>query len=168
MDGEGGTRRDTEEDEESGDSLGFDGLPDADEGYSYLDNGDTLSDMVDEVEDAAESMEEDDEEDGRRITKADVTEFVEGYAGAQSPGSPVEVGAEWSGGEPGGFVEFGWLDLNHRVTSKGAAVLNVAADVIRETGGGSSGLKAYLNTESIRTFLDRVEDEHDVELENDI
>lgn len=160
MDGDGGTRRDTDE---SDDSIDLGELPDADEGYDYLDNGNTLDDMKQEIDSADDDGSEDDERD---VTKPYVTRFVDGYPEKMSPTAEVEVGREWQGGSPEDFVEIGWLDLNQRVTSKGAAVVDTAKSVIEETGGGDSGLKAYLNTEGIEGFFDRVRRDHDVDLEH--
>lgn len=161
MDGDGGTRRDEEESDEP---IDLQELPDADEGYDYLDNGDTLSDMKDEIDSA--SNVESGEDEGPRVTKPYVTRFIEGYPVNLQPTTEIEVGLEWDGDAPEDFVEVGWLDLNRRVTSKGAAVVDTAKSVIAETGGGSSGLKAYLNTEGIEGFFDRVRRENDVELDH--
>lgn len=160
MDGEGGTRR---EDEDSGDSLDLGDLPDADDGYDYLDDGEGLDDRWEEISDAAEGSSE---ESGTEVTKPYVTRFVDGYPDSLSATTEVEVGRDWEGDSPGDFVEIGWLDLNHRVTSKGAAVVDTAKSVMTETGGGDSGLKAYLNTEGIESFFDRVRRDNDVELGN--
>lgn len=161
MDGDGGTRRDEDESE---DSIDLGELPDADEGYDYLDNGNTLEDMKAEVDSSgATTPEEDDEPE---VTKPYVTRFVAGYPENLTPTSEIQVGVDWEGDDPADFVELGWLDLNHHVTSKGAAVVDTAKSVMAETGGGDSGLKAYLNTEGIEGFFDRVRRDHDVELDH--
>lgn len=160
MDGEGGTRRG---DEDSGDSLDLGELPDADDGYDYLDDGEDLDEMREDVSDAADGSAGD---GGPEVTKPYVTRFVDGYPERLTPTTEVEVGRDWEGDSPGDFVEIGWLDLNNRVTSKGAAVVDTAKSVMAETGGGDSGLKAYLNTEGIESFFDRVRRENDVELDH--
>lgn len=170
MDGDGGTRRDAEErrdTEESGESIDLQELPDADEGYDYLDNGSTLSDMKEEVDRAAEAG-DDGGDDDVEVTKAHVTKFAEGLSNGLSPRSNPEAGDAWDGERPGEFVELGWLDLNHNVTTKGAAVLDTAAAVMSDTGGGLSGLRAYLNGEGLGGFFDRVAGEHGVEFDVDV
>ena len=158
MEGDGGTRRDREED-----SIDVRELPDADDGYEFLDNGGSLEDIKAEIDDASENQGDDGSTD---VTKPYVTRFVDGYPENLTPTTEVEVGREWDGDSPGDFVEIGWLDLNQRVTSKGAAVVDTAKSVMAETGGGDSGLKAYLNTEGIEGFFSRVRRDHDVELDH--
>lgn len=161
---------DESRDEGTGELL--DELPEGDEGWEYVREGDTgvTEDSTHENDDGEKDGEdgvsamvvleraarngasryeakEAVKDVGVAFGKGDVIGFVREADGVA--GSSFSEGDVWEGDD--GYAEFGWVE-NGEITAFGASVLAQTRDLVDEAGD-EAALVGYLNSKGVETFL---------------